>query len=290
MEELPTYGWYATGVDVKGQAELISENGNVNILSEDDMSGESVARGTTIGIGFNVSTTYGRNEAYGTNTINVDGILDAYASLIVKAASRANLKAETYADGGGLISGVGLKATNKLERTVAVNLLQGSSLSANFGDVDILATAGGEDTIVTTSKITSGGLVAEGTANVDIQLTSNVTVNLEEGVEILDRFNTLNVKAEASQNGVNTTVSVDASGLGVRPLTSAQVTTNLTAHTNVKGTAAAPVILEATEVFLIAHVAELDIYTYTYSKGSAWARISTPRARRPPTWMCWSTC
>ena len=81
------------------------------------MSGESVARGTTIGIGFNVSTTYGRNEAYGTNTINVDGILDAYASLIVKAASRANLKAETYADGGGLISGVGLKATNKLERT-----------------------------------------------------------------------------------------------------------------------------------------------------------------------------
>ena len=117
VEELPTYGWYATGVDVKGQAELISENGNVNILSEDDMSGESVARGTTIGIGFNVSTTYGRNEAYGTNTINVDGILDAYASLIVKAASRANLKAETYADGGGLISGVGLKATNKLERT-----------------------------------------------------------------------------------------------------------------------------------------------------------------------------
>ena len=44
VEELPTFAWYSTGVDVRGNAELVSEGGSVNILSEDAVSGESVAR------------------------------------------------------------------------------------------------------------------------------------------------------------------------------------------------------------------------------------------------------
>ncbi len=266
---LPTNAWYTTEVLVTDGAQLISTGGSVNIISEDSAAAESRVSSNSIGGGFNADHTYGSNTVTINNNINISGLLDAYEAAIIKAFSKANMKAETYADGGGLITGTALTAENVLNRKVKVTIDNGSSITANYGDIDILAAGGSEDSVVTISKISSGGLVAMGYATLITDIDSNVSTSVGSGAEIRSRFNTVNINAEASQTGVESTASVDASGLGVRPKASATVTLDLTADVQVGKTDGLQTIIEARDVNIISHIAQLYVYINMYSKGSA---------------------
>ncbi|MEE0756887.1 hypothetical protein [Allofournierella sp.] len=266
---LPTNAWYDTGVDVLEGAVVRSTGGSVSVLSEDAPKGRSEARGTTIGIGVNASVTYGENTADTTNTITVNGTLDAGEALTVEAVSAAQLNAATYADGGGFFSGTTLWSKNTLNRAVSILIGDASALLANYGDLTVNAVGGARDSIITRSEVSSGGVVALGTATALVNIDSDVKVQIGKNALIRARFSTVNIFADASQAGVETNVSADASGLGVAPNSTANVNTSLDAGVVIAGTAGERVVIEGRDVEIIARNGELDIYTYTYAKGSA---------------------
>ena len=198
---LPTTAWYTTQVNVLDDAQLVSTGGSVNILSEDSSAAESSISSSSVGVGFNADVTYGSNTINTSNTINFAGVLDAFEAAVIKASSKTDMRSETYADGGGFISGSSLTAESVLSRTVKVTIGDGSSITTNYGDVDILAAGGSEDSIVTISKISSGGFVAMGYATLNTDIDSDIRTSVGSGAEIRSRFNTVNINAEASQTG-----------------------------------------------------------------------------------------
>ena len=266
---LPTNAWYDTGVEVLEGSEVRSTEGNVSVLSEDAPKGRSEARGTSIGIGVNSNVTYGENTADTTNTIRIHGILDAGEALIVEAISSAQLNAATYADGGGFFEGTMLWSKNTLNRVVSILVEENSTLLANYGDLVISAEGGTRDSILTRSEVSSGGVVALGTATALVNIDNRVTVQIGENVLIRARFSQVDICADASQTGVATNVSADASGLGVAPNSTANVNTNLDADVIVGKTGGELAVIEGKDVEIIARNGEVDIYTYTYAKGSA---------------------
>ncbi len=266
---LPTNAWYDTGVEVLEGSEVRSTEGNVSVLSEDAPKGRSEARGTSIGIGVNSNVTYGENTADTTNTIRIHGILDAGEALIVEAISSAQLNAATYADGGGFFEGTMLWSKNTLKRVVSILVEENSTLLANYGDLVISAEGGTRDSILTRSEVSSGGVVALGTATALVNIDSRVTVQIGENVLIRARFSQVDICADASQTGVATNVSADASGLGVAPNSTANVNTNLDADVIIGKTGGELAVIEGKDVEIIARNGEVDIYTYTYAKGSA---------------------
>ncbi len=266
---LPTNAWYNTGVDVLEGAVVRSTGGSVSVLSEDAPKGRSEARGTTIGIGVNASVTYGENTADTTNTISVNGTLDASEALTVEAVSAAQLNAATYADGGGVFSGTTLWSKNTLNRAVSILIGENSALLANYGDLTVNAVGGTRDSIITRSEVSSGGVVALGTATALVNIDNDVKVQISKNALVRARFSAVNIYADASQAGVQTNVSADASGLGVAPNSTANVNTSLDADVVIAGTAGEPAVIEGRDVEIIARNGEVDIYTYTYAKGSA---------------------
>ncbi|MEN6340037.1 MAG: hypothetical protein ABFD03_07915, partial [Clostridiaceae bacterium] len=266
--QLPTSSTYSTLVYVIGNSS-ITAGGSIEIASEDYTAAKSDATGTQIGFGINANSVKGSNTVNVTNTVNILAVLTAGTSLSILATSNANLYARTYADGGGFFSGDKLKAVNSLTRSTTINLYDGSQLCADFGDLLVKASAGANDTIRTLAKITSGGVVALGKAEAKATVTNTASVSVGEGVSIQDRYNSVKLISDASLNNLSSTVEVNTSGLGVRPLAEANTTVNLTSSVTIAGDSASKAVIEGRYVNIESLVGSLYVYSYTYANGKA---------------------
>ncbi|HWP21633.1 MAG TPA: hypothetical protein VN417_02730 [Candidatus Cryosericum sp.] len=266
--QLPTSSYYKTLAYVIGNS-TVTAGGSIDISSEDYTVAKSDATGTQIGFGINANSVQGSNTLNVTNTVNILAVLSAGTSLSILATSNANLYARTYADGGGFFSGDKLKAVNSLTRSTAVYLLGGSQLTADFGDLVVKASAGANDNIRTMAKITSGGVVALGKAEAKATVNSTASVSVGAGVSIYDRYNTVKLVSDSSLNNLSSTVEVNTSGLGVRPLSEANTTVTLNSNVTLTGSSASKIVIEGRYVNLESLVGSLYIYSYTYANGKA---------------------
>ena len=203
------------------------------------------------------------------NTINIAGTLAAGGGLSILATSAANLYAKTYADGGGFFSGSKLKANNTLTRTTSVNIGENSVLSADFGNLLVKAVAGVNDTVYTYARISSGGVVALGTAEANGTIDSTARVSVAAGAKLTDRYNTLSVYADSSLGSYSASVEVNTSGLGVRPKATVNTDVDLAAEVTIAGGSSNKAILEGRYVNIESLVSSLYIYSYTYANGKA---------------------
>ncbi|MDP3447996.1 MAG: hypothetical protein Q8S22_08055, partial [Eubacteriales bacterium] len=268
LSSLPTKSYYSTSAYVK-DGSIVQAGGSISVLSEDYTAATSNATATSIGFGINANYTRGSNEVVVTNSITIGGQLLAGTALTVLATSNADMYAKTYADGGGFFSGDTLKAINKLTRDTIVNINANSVLTADFGNLLIKAVSGADDDIYTYARISSGGVVALGTAKLDVTVDSSATVNIGSGVLIQDRFNTVSIYADASLKNLSASVEVNTSGLGVRPYAQANTDVDLSSGVNITGTSASKAVIEGRYVNIESMIGQLYVYTYTYANGKA---------------------
>ncbi len=266
VTKLPTSGHYRTEASIDGN---VTADGSIKVSAEDYTAAVSEAIGTSIGFGINAVYTKGWNSIGASNSVTVRGTLAAGKSLTVQAVSTAFMIARSYADGGGFFSGTMLEAGNELSRSAAVTILSGAVLSADFGDLTIKASAGAGDQITTESRIVSGGVVALGSAESTTDIDSSSTVSIGSGTSITNRFNAVNIYAEASMKRSETITSVDTYGLGVRPYAHADSNLKLVSAVNITGLSGSLVTIEGRYVNIEAYVGELSDYAYAYASGEA---------------------
>ena len=266
---LPTYSYYDTAVSVEG-CELESRQGDVKVISTDNETASSVANGSSIGFLVNSNDTRGENHVTTDNMVTVGGSVKAADNVEISANSNANMNAVSTADGGGFFDGTDLQAINALTRNVLVKILGNTEIEANYGNIDILSVAGDKDKNHTESRITSGGVVSLGTLNNYVNVNTDSEVQMGNGVKITDRFNTVTIRSNASQNGLDTYGSADCSGLGVDP--------DVRNHGNIKLSSEVVLgdsalggsgddVIEGRYVNVLSTIGELDVYTYGYAKG-----------------------
>lgn len=230
---LPTNSWYSTNVSVTDGAVLTAE-GSITLTSEDTTEAKADATGTNIGFAINADYTKGENHITSNNTVTIGAKLQADDSLTVTADSKATMTAKTVADGGGFFTKGTLTAINELIRSCLITVAENSDLSANHGSLSICANAGENDVITTTAKITSGGVVALGNVRTELTLKTTSKVHIHDVGHIQNRFGTVTIRANASQNGVVTNSSADCSGLGVAPDVHNQAVINLESNVNIQ--------------------------------------------------------
>ena len=213
---LPTKSWYTTAANVTGGAKLNAE-GDVLITSEEATNAKSDAQGTSIGFAVSADITKGENHIHTNNNITINAAIHAEGALTITTASNASMLARTIADGGGFFASGTLKAINELVRSSIITIEEETELSANFGDLTISSNVGEDDSIITYAKITSGGVVSLGDVETSLTLNNTAKVQVTGFKSITNRFGTVKVRSNASQNGVDTYGSADCSGLGVAP-------------------------------------------------------------------------
>jgi hemolysin-type calcium-binding region len=260
---LPTNSWYSTNVSVTGGAVLTAE-GSITLTSEDTTEAKADATGTNIGFAINADYTKGENHITSNNTVTIGAKLQADDSLTVTADSKATMTAKTVADGGGFFTKGTLTAINELIRSCLITIAENSDLSANHGSLSICANAGENDVITTTAKITSGGVVALGKVQTNLTLKTTSKVDIQNVGSIQNRFGTVTIRANASQNGVVTNSSADCSGLGVAPDVHNQATIELNSDVSIRNVQ----VIEGRYVYINAVLKKLDVYSYGYAKGS----------------------
>ena len=260
---LPTNSWYSTNVSVTGGAVLTAE-GSITLTSEDTTEAKADATGTNIGFAINADYTKGENHITSNNTVTIGAKLQADDSLTVTADSKATMTAKTVADGGGFFTEGKLTAINELVRSCMITVAENSDLSANHGSLSICANAGENDVITTTAKITSGGVVALGKVRTELTLKTTSKVHIHDVGHIQNRFGTVTIRANASQNGVVTNSSADCSGLGVAPDVHNQATIELNSDVSIRNVQ----VIEGRYVYINAVLKKLDVYSYGYAKGS----------------------
>jgi hypothetical protein len=220
------------------------------------------ATGTQIGFGINANSVKGTNTVNVTNLVEIGAALVAGTSLSILATSNANLYARTYADGGGFFSGDKLVASNTLTRSTTVSLLAGASLSADFGDLTVKATAGANDNIRTLAKITPAALCALGSAECEMQtVNSTASVSAGAGVSIHDRYNNVKLVSDRRSTVFLLRWKSTPAALGVRPYAKANTVVTLNSSVTLTGTSASKIAIEGRYVNIESLVGTLYLYS-----------------------------
>lgn len=228
------------------------------------MSGEN----TSVGGVINLDYTKGENQATVSNVIDLQGVMEAYTHFTAHTVSDANLNAQSHKQGSGFVAVNRISASNRLNRNVSINVLDGTEITANFGNLDILAEAGRGDNITTRVTIDSNGVVATAKIQIDVTVNSEVTLNMSQ-VKLQNRFGTVNIKADSSADNVDSVGSTDASGLGTAPNASVNNNVTLTAKVVIEGKAGTPATIEGTIVNIVSYIGTLYVNGHAYSKGSS---------------------
>ena len=278
---LPTASFYDTDAYARGNTSLVSKLGSISITTEDDAGADSVVSPeSSIGGIINLGKTKGENTVDVENNIELQGSMDAYLHFTAETVSNASMTAQSIKNGGGFIASSSISATNALTRNVAIDVKDGSVIKANFGELNILASAGENDFINTYAEIDSNGAVA--LAKIDIDVTVNSTAKVNVGAaQIRNRFGTVNIQADSSENQLNSIANTDASGLGTSPYSEVTNTVNLTADVSIQMRVVddengrtitesdGKAIIEGTIVNIASFIGSLYINGQAYSKGSS---------------------
>ena len=141
----------------------------------------------------------GRQYAiYTDNTVDVTGSLKAKKDRHCQGNLGDADHSITNAAGGGFFSGDILYAKNKLNRIGKITIADGSSLTANYGDINILNNSGVNDKITARAMIDTGGVVDLGTIETSIDIDNDTDIEIGNGVKIIDRFGTVTIRSDAS--------------------------------------------------------------------------------------------
>ena len=267
---LPTESIYYTRAFADGNTHLTSLKGSISITTEDDARAQSIVSGENTSVGgiINLDYTKGENQATVSNVIDLQGVMEAYTHFTAHTVSDANLNAQSHKQGSGFVAVNRISASNRLDRNVSINVLDGTEITANFGNLDILAEAGRGDNITTRVTIDSNGVVATAKIQIDVTVNSEVTLNMGQ-VKLQNRFGTVNIKADSSADNVDSVGSTDASGLGTAPNASVNNSVTLTAKVVIEGKAGAPATIEGTIVNIVSYIGTLYVNGHAYSKGSS---------------------
>ncbi len=270
VTKLPTMSYYDTAVSILDDAQLVSEEGSVDILSSDKPVARSVAKGTNIGFLVDAEKTRGENTLYTNNYLTVQAFISAYEALRIRAMSSVTMIAQTEANGGGFFSGKRLYAENTLDRNVRVTVSDGSELRSDYGDITVAAVAGENDWLVSWARVTSGGVVSLGEAEARTVNTTLAYLTVGK-VNIYDRYNTVNLYVDTPVPKMHTTAYANCSGLGVHPEAYASNYLFLSALNSLNGGAPGSdgAIIEARHVNINTFVSKMDAYALTYAKGKA---------------------
>jgi hypothetical protein len=106
-----------------------------------------------------------------------------------------------------------------------------------------------------------------GYAQASTTVTTEAYVNITGRVTILDRYNTVNIRSDASGRRISTTGSSDMGGFSAKPDTSTY--TNLTLKAGIIENEAVMLTVEARKVLITACNGELEVTENAYAKGSA---------------------
>ena len=90
--------------------------------------------------------------------------------------------ARTYSSQrGGFVADGNMHAYNTLKRNVAVDILSGADIEADFGEVLIRADAGSRDTIYTEARVDNTSFVAIGKADAHTDVSTSTTSRWSAG-------------------------------------------------------------------------------------------------------------
>ena len=105
---------------------------------------------------------------------------------------------------------------------------------------------------------------ALGKVQTNLTLKTTSKVDVHDVGSIQNRFGTVTIRANVSQNGVVTNSSADCSGLGVAPDVHNQATIELNSDVSIRNVQ----VIEGRYVYINAVLKKLDVYSYGYAKGS----------------------
>ncbi|MCR4682358.1 MAG: hypothetical protein K5647_03385, partial [Clostridiales bacterium] len=268
ITSLPTVSFYRTEAYVKGGAKILS-SGDIKVEAMEYPGAKSNADGTSIGFAINATDTFGSNTVYSNNKIDIKGELKATEALDIHIGGAATIEATSLANSAaGLFNGDLLKAVNYLERSSIINILAGSELRANYKEINIISEAGVSDNITTFAFIDSFGAANVGKIENKTTIKNRAEVNIGSGVVIEDRFNKVNVRADASVGFLNMRGYADCSGMAVRPYTENILKNTLTAIVNV-GASGKKTKIEGRYVNVNAVIGKLNENVYAYAKGAS---------------------
>jgi hypothetical protein len=269
---IPTSSHYDTAASIGNNVNVVAEN--ISVKTEDSTVADSQIRSSQVTLVMNVDTMHGTNTITASNSVTVgrNANLFAHNDLTIRAESKADMTAITWADSnGGFIGDDELKAYNTLTRTVNVTIQTGAVLEADFGTLSVEADAGRNDRLYTYARIESTRFVALGEATASATATTSTAVDIHKGATLKNTFGHLIVRAIGSMNDMYAYAHVYNAGLGVNPHAEARqkLTLNTAVKVGVNGTGQGPAVLTGRHVEIRSMLDALKVKSKTYSRGRA---------------------
>ncbi|MGF7003762.1 hypothetical protein M2149_002167 [Lachnospiraceae bacterium PFB1-21] len=266
---LKTYSYYKTQILI-GENSTIISGANITILAKDEFEAVAVIDGTNVGILVSADSKYTKNEANSVVYIEVgeNAEIAAKGSLKLATDSTAIMRSKNNANSGGIFDGGMLQAYNKLTRNIKIEIKDGAVLSADFGNLTILATGGENDYITTCAVGTSAGLVTISNAKATTTLNSDVLVKIGYGVVIKNIFNNVYITAQNGFGYVETIGDYGSGAFSSNPRVKSY-DTEVTLNANVKiaseGVGSKQTEITGGNVYINASLGKLYLKAYTYA-------------------------
>ncbi|MBQ6692300.1 MAG: hypothetical protein IJN00_03095, partial [Clostridia bacterium] len=213
---VPTVSYYRTEAYVGSNSSLKSTGGSIAVKAIDQADADTLVDGNSAGIIVSASAKYAENTVEQTTSASVgsNANLWAHKDIRVEADSNAKMHASTNANSGGIFDGGTLQAHNSLKRDVDTKVLDGATLFADFGSIDILSRAGEKDDIETIASGNSAGIVTIGNVKSNTRYVSSSDVTVGGGVNITNTFGNVNIQSHNSAAKVKTEGDIGSVALG----------------------------------------------------------------------------
>jgi len=213
---VPTVSYYRTEASVGSNSSLKSTAGSITVKAIDHAAADTLVDGNSAGIVVSASSKYAENTVDQTTavTVGTNANLWAHGSIRVETDSNAKMLAKTNANSGGIFDGGTLQAHNTLKRDVDTKVLDGATLFADFGSIDIISRAGEKDDIETWASGNSAGIVTIGNVKANTYYTSSSDVTVGGGVTITNTFGDVNIQSHNSAAKVKTEGDIGSVSLG----------------------------------------------------------------------------
>ena len=263
---IPTKGYYLTKAYVDDRTE-ITAGGDITVKAEDAPKAVTEVNAENIGILASANDMYAKNtltqRVY--TYIGDNAKLCAKGGLYVLAISNASLSARTLANSGGIFDGGSLQAYNTVTRDTDVEIGDGATIKADYGNLEVMAQSGLNDYIYASATGNSAGLVTISSAKAQNAVTVNTDTKIGYGVLIQNTFNTITIAAFTGEKNMQSVGDYGSAALSSNPATRAYIN-DLTANAKVDiatGGSGMQTLIKGRYVNIYAGVKDMYISCYT---------------------------
>ena len=263
---LPTESYYDTYAGITDESDVTAAN--ISVKAEDYTRAKSDAWDQSIAVTVSVATTHGENTIHSDTNATINARLFATDDVSILADSNAWMYARTYSSQrGGFVADGDMHAYNTLKRNVAVDILSGADIEADFGEVLIRADAGSRDTIYTEARVDNTSFVAIGKADAHTDVSTSTTVKVERGANLENRFGYIRIYTNASVKDVHAYSHVYNAGLGNEPDAKSLGDLKLTSQIDIGQAGAGTANLLAKFIDIRSYFGDISFHMESYARG-----------------------